>query len=460
MRRLTGGRYDFGEFEAADYDELIDHPFLMGDLSIAEFEVAGVEHAIVLCGRHEADIDRLVADLGEICATQLRFFGGPAPMDRFLFLVRVNGEGFGGLEHRASSALVCQRGDLGRIGMRDATREYRQFLGLVSHEYFHLWNVKRIRPAEFVHADLGQEAYTRQLWIFEGITSYYDDLLLLRSKRITLAQYLELLGRTLTGVYRTPGRRRQTLEDSSFDAWIKFYRPDANSINTQVSYYVKGAMVALALDLEIRLRTRNRISLDSIMRVLWRNHGGAESRPLAERAFEELAGEVSGLDLADFFDRSVRGTVDPPAGVLLGQFGVTLHLRSAESASDAGGHPGSRGDKPHPWFGLRTRPVQARLRVLHVIEGGPAQRAGLAVDDELVALRDLRLDGDAADSQFDHCEIGKPARVHFFRRDELMEATIVPLEAPRDTAYLTLDEEATPEQCARRDAWLQGVVAP
>jgi predicted metalloprotease with PDZ domain len=459
MRRLTGGRFDFGEFEASGYEELIDHPVLMGELALAEFDAAGVEHAIAVCGRQEADLNRLVADIREICAAQIGFFGDPPPMDRYVFLVRVNGEGFGGLEHRASCALVCQRNDLGPANMREATRDYRQFLGLVSHEYFHLWNVKRIQPAELASADLGHEAYTRQLWIFEGITSYYDDLFLLRSRRITVGHYLELLGRTLSNVYRTPGRRRQTLEESSFDAWIKFYRPDENTINSQVSYYAKGAMVALALDLEIRLRTRNRVSLDSVMRILWQVHGRAEARPLPERAFEELAAEVSGLDLADFFDRSVRGTVDPPVGVLLGQFGVTLHTRPTESASDPGGQPGSRGEKPRPWFGLRTRVVQGRVRVAQVLDGGPAQLAGLSADDEIVALRDLRVDAENAEALFDQCEIGKPARVNLFRREELLEMTISPVEAPRDTAYLVLDDNASADQRARRDAWLQGMTA-
>lgn len=460
MRRVTGGRFDFGEFEAADYDELIDHPVLLGDLAIAEFDVAGVEHAIALCGRQEADLERLVTDVREICATQIGFFGGHAPMDCYIFLIRVNGEGFGGLEHRASSALVCQRNDLGLPAMREATREYRQFLGLVSHEYFHLWNVKRIQPAEIAQSDLSHEVFTRQLWIFEGITSYYDDLLLLRSHRITVVQYLELLGRSLSTVYRTPGRRRQTLEESSFDAWIKFYQPDENSINSQVSYYAKGAMVALALDLEIRLRTRNRVSLDSVMRVLWQNYGSSDSRPLPERAFEELAAEVSGFDLGGFFDRSLRDTVDPPVGVLLGQFGVTLHMRAAEGGGDAGGQPATRGERSRPWFGIRTRNVQGRVRIAHVVEGGPAQQAGLAADDEIIAVRDLRLDVDNAEALLDQSEIGKPSRLLVFRRDELLESPVSPVEAPRDTAYLTLDESASPEQRARRQAWLDGATAP
>jgi predicted metalloprotease with PDZ domain len=321
LPRLTGAAWEYGAFEAPGYEELIDHPVLMGTLTVAEFDACGTPHAIAIAGHQNADLARLSADLSRLCSWQIRLFGEPAPMLRYLFLVRLTGEGFGGLEHRSSSALVCHRNDLPQPGRAALSRGYRDFLGLASHEYFHLWNVKRIRPAEFTPYDLSREVYTRQLWIFEGVTSYYDDLALLRSGVITVETYLELLGRTLTSVYRTGGRRRQTLEEASFDAWIKFYRPDENSPNVQVSYYTKGAMVALALDLDVRLRTDGRISLDDIMRVLWENHGREPGHPMQEGVFEDLAAEVSGLDLAEFFAHSVRSTVDPPVGILLAQFG-------------------------------------------------------------------------------------------------------------------------------------------
>ena len=248
LKRLTGADFDYGAFEASGYDDLIDHPALMGPLTFTPFDAAGVEHVVALAGHHDADLDRLGRDLQALCAWHINFFGPPAPTKKYLFLVRLNGEGFGGLEHRASTALVCNRDDLPRHGEANPSAEYRRFLGLASHEYFHLWNIKRIRPAEFSPYRLDRESYTRQLWIFEGITSYYDDLALLRSDRITVVSYLELLGRLLTSVYRTGGRRRQTLEEASFDAWIKFYKPDENTSNSQISYYTKGAMVALALD--------------------------------------------------------------------------------------------------------------------------------------------------------------------------------------------------------------------
>ncbi len=256
MERITGEPNGYGAFGAPDYDTLIDNPFLIGDLSIAHFAVAGVDHGIAIAGRHAADMDRLTTDLPLICEAHVDLFGRPSPVDRYWFLVIATDSGYGGLEHCYSTVLMCARDELPASERDAATSGYRRFLGLASHEYFHLWNVKRIRPAELVGADLTTEAYTRQLWLFEGITSYYDDLALLRSGLIGESGYLELVGKNLTRIYRTPGRRHQTLEESSFDAWTRFYKQDENSPNAIVSYYAKGAMVALTLDLEIRVRPK------------------------------------------------------------------------------------------------------------------------------------------------------------------------------------------------------------
>lgn len=456
LPRMTGAPWEFGAFEAAGYETLIDHPVLMGHLSVAEFEAAGTPHAIVLQGRHAADLQRLVADVARICSWQIMFFGAPAPMPRYLFLVRLTGESFGGLEHSDSSALVCHRNDLPHPGQQGLTREYRKFLGLVSHEYFHCWNVKRIRPAELASAELEREAYTRQLWISEGITSYYDDIALLRSGVISVDAYLELLGRTLTGVYRSAGRRRQTLEEASFDAWIKFYRPDENSPNALVSYYGKGAMVALALDLDLRLRSAGRVCLDDVMRAVWRTHGRDGGPALADGVFEEIAAEVSGLDLAAFFDSALRSTVDPPVGILLAQFGMRLNLRAAEGSSDYGGTPGKRTTRTQPWLGLRTRVHGDRVRVTHVLEGGPGATAGVVAGDELVAVDAIRLDADSAERALERLTINSPVEFHLFRRDELMKLTMTPVDSPKNTCFITLDPQAPPAAQARREKWLGG----
>ena len=225
-RRGKAKRHGFGLYCAENYDELIDHPVEMGRFSHATFEACGVPHEIVITGRHDCDMSRLCRDLKRICEWQIRFFGEPAPMSRYVFLVTAVGSGYGGLEHRASTALLCSRNDLPYAGMSGLPEGYRTFLGLCSHEYFHTWNVKRIKPAAFTPYDLERENYTTLLWAFEGFTSYYDDLALLRSGAIELKDWLELMAKTISNVLRTPGRLKQSLAESSFDAWSKFYRPE------------------------------------------------------------------------------------------------------------------------------------------------------------------------------------------------------------------------------------------
>lgn len=454
LPRLTGAAGEFGAFHAAGYADLIDHPVLMGRLTVIDFDAAGTPHALALVGSADVDLPRLQTDLARLCAWHIDFFGRPAPMNSYLFLLRAVAEGYGGLEHLASSALVCRREDLPRPGVADAGAGYRQFLGLVSHEYFHAWHVKRIRPAEFVAADLSREVYTRQLWIFEGITSYYDDLALLRTGLITREQYLELLGRSLTKLYRNNGRRHQTLEDASFDAWIKFYRPDENSLNATVSYYLKGSLVALALDLEIRLRSGGACSLDVVMREIWREFGAENSDGLAEGEFERIAGRIGGLDLGAFFAQNLRTTVDPPLGILLAQFGVLLQVRSMENQGDAGGMRGRREGTPRPWLGLQLKTANGRTRVSHVIDGGPAQLAGISAGDELVALNGHRAGADNFEALVDRLPLDGECSCNIFRDQELMVITLRTMPAPRDTCYLSLDPQAGADAVMRRDSWL------
>ena len=305
LARAGARPFGFGPYIADDYDELIDHPVEMGTFAHATFSAGGVPHEVVITGRQRCDLERLARDLKHVCEQHLRFFGGPPPMHRYVFLVTALGEGYGGLEHRASTALVCSRDDLPQPGVKEATEGYRTFLGLASHEYFHTWNVKRIKPQAFSPYALDRENYTALLWAFEGITSYYDDLALARCGLLAPEQYLETLGRSITQLLRTPGRRRQTVAESSWDAWIKYYRQDENAPNAIVSYYGKGSLVALCADLLIRSRTGGRRSLDDVMRALWRRYG----RPgigVPEDGVERLAEEVTGVRLRTFFDRALR----------------------------------------------------------------------------------------------------------------------------------------------------------
>lgn len=455
LREQGAKRYGFGAYAAANYDELIDHPVEMGSFDLATFRAAGVQHDIAITGRHRADLRRLARDLKTLCETQIDFFGGKAPMDRYVFLVTAVGEGYGGLEHRASTALLCSRDDLPQEGVAEVTERYRGFLGLCSHEYFHTWNVKRIKPAAFSPYDLDRENYTTLLWAFEGITSYYDDLFLVRSGLITPQAYLENLGRAITSVLRGSGRRKQSVAESSFDAWIKYYRQDENAPNAVVSYYAKGSLVALCLDLLIRRETGGRKSLDHVMQALWRRHG-LKGVGVPEDGVEKLAEQVTGLRLKRFFDQALRGTADLPLQKLLADVGVGMEIRRAESAADKGGRLASRNAQALAQrvdLGVRTADQAGELKLTHVLDGGPAQRAGLAAGDTLVAIDGLKVTGKNLESRLAQFRPGETVRVHAFRRDELQLLDLPLAAPPADTCALTISEDRGTERARRR--WLR-----
>ncbi len=374
-------------------------------------------------------------------------------MKRYVFLVTALGEGYGGLEHRASTALLCSRDDLPRRGEAQVNERYRTFLGLASHEYFHTWNVKRIKPAAFTPYDLDREGYTTLLWAFEGVTSYYDDLALVRSGLIGTKDYLELLGRSVTTYLRAPGRRKQSLAESSFDAWIKYYRPDENSPNATVSYYGKGSLVALCLDLLIRDKTRGRKSLDDVMRALWQRHG-VTGIGVEEDGIERLAEEVTGLELRKTFDEWLRSTRELPLRDLLAEHGVEMALRPAESSSDKGGRPASSKDPGGlAMLGAGARANGEEVIVTHVLEGGAAQEAGLAAGDAIVAVDGLRPGRGGLDAAFARRKAGDTIAIHAFRRDELLEFRVRLMPASADTCVLT---ELTGASARRLERWLDG----
>ena len=450
LPRRSGAPWGFGTFEAADYDALIDHPVEMGTFQHAAFTACGVTHDVVVTGRARADLRRLCDDLAPICEAHIRMFGEPAPFDRYLFLVMAVGDGYGGLEHRDSTALLCKRTDLPEPGAEVVNDDYRGFLGLCSHEYFHAWNVKRIKPRAFVPYDLWREAHTTLLWAFEGITSYYDDLALARSNRVHLASYLELLGRTATLVERMPGRRVEPLAIASYDAWTKYYRQDEGFPNAHVSYYTKGALVALSLDLLLRERSGDRVSLDDLMRRLWARWGDGSGVP--EDAIEAEAAALVGGDLRGFFDRAIRGTEELPLAELLPTVGLIWRTRAATSAKDPGGKPG----EPVTGGDLGAK-VGAGGKLLHVYSGGAAHRAGLSAGDVLIALDGLKVDEATLHARVRALPAGTTTPVHAFRRDELMVFDVTLDPPPETTVWIEIDPDATDEAVARRQRWLRGV---
>jgi len=452
LPRIEADLFAAGLYAARDYDELIDHPVEMGSFDEIAFDVNGTPHHIVISGRHQADLSRLSQDVQRICQQQVAVFGEFPQMERYIFLLLVVGEGYGGLEHRNSSSLICSRKDLPGRHMTAPTEGYTILLGLFSHEYFHTWNVKRIKPSEFVPYNLRQESYTRQLWAFEGITSYYDDLGLVRSGVIDEKTYLVLLGKNITRVMRGQGRLKQTLRDSSFDAWTKFYKQDENAPNAIVSYYAKGAMFALALDLKIRQLSDNKKCLDDVMRRLWLEFG-KPGTGIQDDTIQILAEELCEQSLQDFFNRYLDGMEDLPLVELGRTMGIDLKQRIADSLDDMGGVP-SRNTNTEPKFNLGARfipdAIGARLQL--VLDDGDVQCAGLAANDVIIALNGLKTSKDNLPILLNQYAIGDTIELHVFRRDELMTFKLVLSSALEDTWYM---ETVSDDTCqAKRGQWL------
>lgn len=443
-------RHGFGRYRAADYAELIDCPVEMGTFALGRFEVFGVEHHIAVTGHvPKLDMARLTTDLAHLCAGHVRLFEPKTrkpPFKRYLFLTRAVDEGYGGLEHRSSTALLCKRDDLPFEGMQASPEGYRTFLGLASHEYFHAWNVKRIRPAPFVAHDLTRENYTRLLWAFEGFTSYYDDLLLVRTALLSEQQYLDGLSKTMTTVMQRSGRLKQSVADSSFDAWIKYYRQDENAPNAVVSYYQKGALIALALDLTIRTETRGKRSLDDVLRILWTRYrdAGESYAGVGDDGIAEAAEAATGLALRERLTAWTEGTADPDLGALLAPFGISLQGRPAVD------------DPRFALLGIKTAATGSDCRVAHVYDNTPAQSAGISAHDVLIAIDGLRVTAKNLDKLLTRYAAGDRIEVLAFRRDELMRFDVRLATEPPVRVALEPNAKASRSAAALRARWLSG----
>ena len=359
----------FGVYAASHYDELVDCPVEMGTFWSGQFTACGVAHRFVVAGAAPSfDGKRLLADTQKICETAIRFWHGKGkpPIKNYLFMLNAVHDGYGGLEHRNSTALICGRRDLPRTGEARASDGYTTLLGLISHEYFHTWNVKRLRPAEFSRYDYSQENYTELLWFFEGFTSYYDDLLLRRAGLIDDATYLKLLAKATNQVLQTPGRSLQTVAQASFDAWVKYYRQDENTPNATVSYYTKGSLVALCLDLT--LRREGKTTLDDVMRALWKRCAGG---PMTEADLRAELASLAGRSFDNELDQWVHSTAELPLAELLAAHGVALKPEQPQLAQR---------------LGLRVTENHS-VQLKTVLRGGPAEKAGMAAGDEWLGLQ-------------------------------------------------------------------------
>lgn len=368
----------FGAYIADNYDELVDCPVEMGDFWRGSFTSCGIPHEFVVYGASSGfDGNKLLTDTSKICETALRFWHprpsnliNTAPHKKYVFMLNAVDSGYGGLEHRNSTALICNRKDLPQLtnvnGLTQDFKEgYTTLLGLISHEYFHTWNVKKLRPSNFKKYDYSRENYTELLWFFEGFTSYFDDLLLYRSGLIDETSYLKLLNKTISQVLQTPGRLVQSVAQSSNDAWIKYYRQDENTPNSTVSYYTKGALVGLCLDLT--LRQEGKINLDDVMRSLWTKSNGG---PMTERDLSQVLMDLTGRSYAKEIKRWVHSTAELPVEELLNKQGVSVLHEPAQLMQR---------------LGLRVKEDQG-IRVTNVFSSGAAELAGFAPGDEWLGV--------------------------------------------------------------------------
>jgi len=423
----------YGFYLAKNYDDLLDHPVAMGEFQIAHWQSNGVSHAMAIQGCiHEVDLERLATDLQAICTCTINLFEPKtkkAPFQNYLFLVNAVLSGYGGLEHRNSTALLCRRDQIPQINSPLDETSYREFLGLCSHEYFHAWLVKRIQPKAFQPYQLNRRNHTRLLWLFEGFTSYYDDLQLFRSKRIDLKTYLKLVANNWNGILRGPGRLKQSLADSSFDAWTKYYQADENTPNAVVSYYGKGALLALGLDLKIRTFTKNQKSLDDLMRLIWQIHG-VTLDGIAEDGLDDLMRTLLGSGFNtiwnEFKSRYIFGAEDIPIQKWIDSKFITVKQKKH-----------SKLEQIKLQFGMRHSDSNGWFKVTHVLDGGAAQLAGLATGDLLASINGERITAARWDKVLSSLITGQIIQICFYR-DDLEHECMTVLEDDQIPSQYTL----------------------
>ena len=418
-KSFVSGRYTL---KAKDYAELIDAPFELAEQSRFSFEAAGIAHEFVISGKHAMNAARMQQDLEKICGTEIAMFGS-APFKNYTFMTMATGNSYGGLEHPNSTSLITPRDDLPKADEPlEPSKEYQRFLGLCSHEYFHSWLVKFIRPENFANYNLNKEGYTSLLWIFEGFTSYYDDLILLRSGVINQESYVTLLKAQIERYLQNPGRSVQTVAESSFDAWVKFYRPDENTSNAGTSYYNKGCLVALCLDLGLRLRGS---SLDALMRKLYEN--AQQAIQVSERTIFDLCRELTNQDWAEQINHLINTTDELPLDQLLPEFGFSFELKNEQALP----------------FGLKVVDKPEGVLIQSARRDGAAAKVGLSANDVILAIDGLKA------SEKLLAKYAKQAgtySVYAFRRDELMQFELQGAETSLTTVELKVEDQAKAEQ--------------
>src|SRR5256714_14029180 len=420
-------------FRAENFDILYDSPFEVSNFKELDFQVRGVPHRIVIDGEGNYDPVRLRNDVQKIVEAETAMFGG-IPYRDYTFILHLRSNTGGGLEHLNSTALGFRRFNF------STEKGYQSFLSLVAHEFFHLWNVKRIRPDALGPFDYTKENYTRNLWVAEGITSYYGGLMPRRAGLISDRNYLEALAKQILTFQNTPGRLEMSAEDASFNAWIKEYRPDENSVNSQISYYDKGELLGLLLDLNIRRRTNNAKSLDDVMRYLYHEFY-VKNRNYSPADFQKACELIAGASLEDFFARYVRGVEDLPYNEFLSAAGLRL---------DTG-----EGTPPKPFFGADLEDSGEFINVKSVRAGSPAYEPGLNAKDRVIALDGARVTKDLFDTLIAGKKPGDAIQISLFRNDDLRTLEIK-LGGRVDAPYRILQLPSANDQQKRiYESWLQ-----
>jgi len=423
-------------YQAHNYQDLIDHPVEMADFTRFEFEVSSIPHAMTLTGQHTTDITRLRADLIRICQHHIDFFGDDIPFDQYLFLTLIRTKAYGGLEHKKSSSLICSRKELPTEDMPEINPDYTRFLALCSHEYFHAWWIKTIKPASFHVINLGRENYTEQLWIFEGFTSYYDELSLLRTKLLSPEQYLTLFAQTLTRVQKSQGRYKQSLAESSFDAWTKFYQQDENAPNAIVSYYTKGALLAFVLDIEIRSRSNDTHTLDDVLKLIWVSY---QDIGLEDDTVQKVVAHLTQSDFTEFFDDYLYGVSELPLKQAFSYVGIScefIHKKSELSN-----------------FGIGINEEQEFAVISHVLEGTCAQMAGLYVGDRIMSIDGVKVQAKDLANAIDSYTEDSTIQIGIFRDELLSELSVTIANSKPTFCTLSIADNLAKDTLKRQEQW-------
>jgi len=432
-RHTSTPKYAFGTYTAQNYQELIDGPVAMGEFSCKEFIVEGVTHHVVFTSEHYGDLTRLTNDLTKLCQHHITLFG-EAPFKEYWFITHLLANGFGGLEHKNSTILQASRFDLPNPNKpNELTDNYKTFLSLCSHEYFHAWNVCRIKPKEFIPYNLQEETHTTQLWAYEGITSYYDDFSLYRTGIISFEDYLKILSKTATRVFRGQGELKQSVADSSFDTWTKFYKQGPDAVNNIVSYYTKGSLIALWLDLTIKSKSKGQYSLDTLMKELW-IHFGRTNIGTTENDFINIANILCEEDISNEFTQMLHTPERVNLQPLLQAVGINFTASKFEKLNDI---TTTKNTHYTPYIGALYKSSPQGLTVTQVIENSPAAKAGIAVNDVIIAVNNMQTTEKSLQQLAEHLPENSEVICHYFRDDQLITSTLQFIDSPTTAIALT-----------------------